>query len=58
MELYIILIRMSCEGNGFDTKVIHPKMKIQSLIRLLTLMSFQTCKTFVHFYNTNEHLFD
>jgi len=38
--------------------LVHLKMKILSFIRLLTLTSFQTCKTFVHLWNTNDNLFD
>ncbi len=35
--------------------ILHPKMKILSA---LTLMSFQTHKSFVHLWNTNEDIFN
>jgi len=38
--------------------IIHRKMEILSLIRLLTLMLFQTFKTLVHLLKTNEDLLD
>jgi len=38
--------------------VIHHKMEILSLIRLLTLILFQTFKTLVHLLKTNEDLLD
>ncbi len=32
-------------------------MKILSLVTLITIMSFQTCKTSVHLQNTNQDIF-
>ncbi len=39
----------------YTQETVLPQMKILSL---LTLMSFQTRKTFVHLQNTNEDIFD
>ncbi len=39
----------------FIKGIVHAKIKILSLI---TLMSFQARKTFVHLWNTNEDIFD
>jgi len=40
--------------------LVHQKMSILPSFSPLTLMSFnfQTCKTFIHLQNTNEHIFN